>query len=162
MSEFQWNSVKEMLPAVGEPVLLLDTNRKVFGDTWTEQYITDGHITHWCFMPPLPGETQTIKATEQDAEAIRNAPDGKAIPSDSFADYLREWRQILVKRHASDAAMHQQTDRHAITFYADGNPIATTYYANEVHTPELCPDCKGTRQYLPLVGPAEPCRTCCK
>lgn len=24
-----------------------------------------------------------------------------------------------------------------------------------------CPDCHGTRQYQPLVGPAEPCRTCC-
>ncbi len=24
-----------------------------------------------------------------------------------------------------------------------------------------CPDCKGTRQYQPLTGPAEPCRTCC-
>ncbi len=23
-----------------------------------------------------------------------------------------------------------------------------------------CPDCKGTRQYQPLTGPAEPCRTC--
>lgn len=24
-----------------------------------------------------------------------------------------------------------------------------------------CPDCKGSRTYQPLTGPAEPCRTCC-
>lgn len=24
-----------------------------------------------------------------------------------------------------------------------------------------CPDCNGTREYQPLTGPAEPCRTCC-
>lgn len=24
-----------------------------------------------------------------------------------------------------------------------------------------CPSCHGTRQYQPLVGPAEPCQTCC-
>lgn len=27
---------------------------------------------------------------------------------------------------------------------------------------EICPDCNGTKQYVPFTGPPEPCKTCCK
>lgn len=105
----------------------------------------------------------TLETWDNAVDAIKAAKD-RAI---QFGKRAGPTRIVLVALISSQMNI--------VTFDRMGKLIQYNYaYKEQVYQVETdfneiakevksdCPDCKGTKQYIPLIGPPEPCQTCCK
>lgn len=97
---------------------------------------------------------------------IRTCGDSLSVPPTDASVAFK----CTVNRPQMDAAQIRELERRLREFYkapVNLNGPSHGLIWNEVQLPQpgdpypVCPDCRGTRLYQPLTGPAEPCKTCC-